>query len=925
VDRGCLNATWLNPSQPDDSRPLEDINLDGGVLMSGTARTRFCWTLAIAALAGGLPRALAQSPSAIPTPSQFNGFDVGTRYIITANVIDYYRELARRSPRVQYLEYGRSIQGRPLPMVVIGSEANLARKDEIQARLHQLTNVTDETSPAELNRLTSGLPAVVLIEILDVDEEAGVNALQEVAHDLATREDEEARSIRDSVLVVMIPLSDPDAHARYVTWHMIYNVDGASTDRNAVENTPHWASNTDGNAYGIDVNRDWGTFVSPEMQAMVRVANQWHPQFWLDVHSGPPVIFLPPFPPPFHPLWSEEAEKWWKAVAQQAAKNFGTKGWSFNSREGYEGVTSPTFALSWAMLGPAVSGFLYETFGGRPGETTTFYRSDGTLGTLRMAMERHKEGIWSMLEVVRDRRQELLRDANHIVVNAVAAARRNPVRGLVVPAQGDGVDPDKAERLVRRLVLQGIEVQRATEPITVMGRDIYSTGPAVRQQFSAGSYVIDFVQPEARLARALLDPTISYDTPQVDLPYTRRMPYYDQSWGNIAFLFGAPAFALSGPVQGATEPVAADMLGGSRVARYRLQSLATDQTPYAYVMPAGRESSYRVAIRLIREGYHLRVFREPFKIGETTYPKGTWAALRLRNPDQLGERLKAVAAEEGARVIEVASPYTDQGVTFGDDSRLAPIAQPLVAVVADWPITQDHTFGGIRNILEADFGFAFTPVMLETLNRAPLSKYTAIVLPHAGMDVRGGPNFNAGYRGLLDLTNLRNYVSNGGTLIAMKGAAEFVASDSVLGRDVVFDGWAEYTNGATLRAQWSSYPMHETATWQPHGLEEVGLPLLGSGYEDRDFAAPGLYPVLLSVREGGRAQAVARYAAADRLLLDGYMLAADKEELGGRPLVIVERVGRGKVIFFAEETTFRGYWYDLNLLFLNSLLLGPLR
>jgi hypothetical protein len=231
--------------------------------------------------------------------------------------------------------------------------------------------------------------------------------------------------------------------------------------------------------------------------------------------------------------------------------------------------------------------------------------------------------------------------------------------------------------------------------------------------------------------------------------------------------------------------------------------------------------------------------------------------------------------------------------------------------------------GGIRTTLEDDFGFAFTPVMLETLNRAPLAKYTAVVLPHAGMDVRGGPSFGAGYRGRLGLDNLRSYVTGGGTLIVMKGASELVAGDSVLGRDVSFDGWARYTNGAILRAQWLARPMRETAAWQPQGLEDVGLPLLASGYDQRDFAAPGLYPVLLRVREGGRAEVVARYAEAARLLLDGYMLDSDKEKLAGRPLVVVQRAGRGRVIYFAEETTFRGYWYGLNLLFLNSLLLGP--
>ncbi len=60
------------------------------------------------------------------------------------------------------------------------------------------------------------------------------------------------------------------------------------------------------------------------------------------------------------------------------------------------------------------------------------------------------------------------------------------------------------------------------------------------------------------------------------------------------------------------------------------------------------------------------------------------------------------------------------------------------------------------------------------------------------------------------------------------------------------------------------------------------------------------------------------------LLLDGFMASSDKEKLAGRPFVVIQPVGRGRVIFFACDPTFRGYWYGLNLLFLNSLILGPL-
>jgi hypothetical protein len=867
------------------------------------------------------PPAGISSAAAQQSPAEFHGYELGTNYTITAALYDYYRHLGKQSARVEYSEYGRTIQGRPLPMLIISSEQNLARKEEIRQQIRRLTSVTGALPAGELDQLVSGTPPIVWAFIVDTDEEAGVEVMQEVAYDLATREDADAQAIRENVLTIFTPFTNPDSHARYITWHKLYDVDGASVDPLAVENRAHWGMNTDGNAYGIDVNRDFGWFVTPEMQALARAATHWNPQFWLDVHSGPNVIFLPPFPRPFHPLWPEQAPRWWEAVARQASKNFGERGWSFSAREGYEGVTHPGFGLSWGMLGPANAGFLYETFGGRPGKTEAFVRSDGTIATMRMASDRHYLGIWSMLQVARDQREDLLRDAHNRVVAAVSAARTNAVRGVVLPASGRGVDPDKVKRLVERLTLQGVVVQQASQPFAAQGQDFFAMGSATRRNFSAGSYVVDFVQPRARLARTLLDPTLEYN-PEVEIPYASRWPYYDVSWGNLAYMFGVPAFALSGGVS-VDGPVVED--GAVAAQRGVVEGLSRPEPPYAYVLPAGREASYRIAVRLMREGYRLRVFRDAFRLGGTEYSKGTWAAIRLRNPEGLGERLAELAEEHGGRVISVAGPYTDGGVTFGDDQRLAAIPQPLVAVVADWPVAQDHVYGGIRNVLEADFGFAFSPVMVATLNNADLSKYTAVVLPHAGMSMRGGANFDAGYRGRLDLANLRRYVRGGGTLLAAKGAAAFVSEDSVLGADVSVAGWGLYTNGAALRTEWNmGFALQaQVVPWQP-GLDEIGFPMLAAGFEREEFAAPGAAPVLLAVREGGRAEVIAHYGSQPgRLVLDGFVTEEDKEKVAGNPFVVVQRVGRGKVIYFADSTTFRGNWYGLNLLFLNSLIFGP--
>jgi hypothetical protein len=934
-------------------------------LMALIRRLRFGSGSARAALGVVLVCTVATLPAAaqaggIPSPSEYHGYDLSSRYSVTSKVTDYYRVLAEQSPRVAYEEYGQSIHGRPLPMIFIGSEENVRNRDAIRVRTRQLTGVTEPLPEAELRQLIAETPAMAWLFIVDTDEQAGVQVLQELAHALATRDDPVARAVRENVLVVLTPMTNPDSHARYVNWHMIYDVEGASVDPNAIENRAHWGIHTDGNAWGLDVNRDFGFFATPEMAAFANTVAYWRPQLLLDVHSGPNTLFIPPFPRPYHPMWSPQAPKWWGLVAEQANDWFGERGWTFYSREGYEGVTSVSFGLSWAMLGPGVSSFLYESYGGRPGKTIAFRRTDGTIATMRMSMDRHEVAIWALLNVAAEGRTDLLRDAHDIVVSAVRDARRGPIRAVAIPIDGPNADSDKIERMVERLVLQGVEVRQTVAPFTTRARPFRDMTTTSRREFAASTYVIDFAQPQARLARALLDPTIDYSDPEVDVPFGRSMPYYDVAWGNLPLIFGVDAFALAEPVRAGTRPV--DGYGemrGSLVtkpgARDRfafgsgsggaalgqggqvgqggqqggvIRRVDRAAPPFAYVLPSGREASYRVAIRMMADGYNVRVNRSSFQLDGRVFAKGSFTLLHARNPEGVRDRLHTLVREQDAELVEVAGPLTEAGLTFGSDGGLAAIPQPLIAVVADDPVRQQDEFGGIRSVLQGDFGLTFTPVMLETINRGNLSSYTAVVLPHAGMAIRAGPGFSAGYDGVLDVENLRRYVRGGGTLVAVKGAAAFLARDPVLGADVAFDGWAEHTGGAVLRAVWSvDNPMLDgarTAVFRP-GLREVGLPLLAAGYAEPEFAAPGAFPVLLRAEDSGPARVIARFHDDPATLkLDGYMLSADREMLAGRPFAIVQPVGRGRVIFLADDPTFRGYWYGLNQLFLNALLFGPI-
>jgi len=57
--------------------------------------------------------------------------------------------------------------------------------------------------------------------------------------------------------------------------------------------------------------------------------------------------------------------------------------------------------------------------------------------------------------------------------------------------------------------------------------------------------------------------------------------------------------------------------------------------------------------------------------------------------------------------------------------------------------------------------------------------------------------------------------------------------------------------------------------------------------------------------------------------IDGFITKKNTEEfLKPSASLVVSKVGRGRVVLFADNPNFRGSWYGTNRLFLNALFLG---
>ncbi|MEO8024871.1 MAG: hypothetical protein ABI823_00275, partial [Bryobacteraceae bacterium] len=65
------------------------------------------------------------------------------------------------------------------------------------------------------------------------------------------------------------------------------------------------------------------------------------------------------------------------------------------------------------------------------------------------------------------------------------------------------------------------------------------------------------------------------------------------------------------------------------------------------------------------------------------------------------------------------------------------------------------------------------------------------------------------------------------------------------------------------------------------------------------------------------------FAGPDEVLASGYMWDEYKKQLAHKPFVIVQREGRGYVIGFTSDPTYRAYLDGLGMLFVNAVFRGP--
>lgn len=161
--------------------------------------------------------------------------------------IDYCRKLDKASAQIQLTSFGKSPEGRDLPLVIADQNGNF--------------------TPGAVRK--SGNVVLLIEACIHAGESDGKDAGLMLLRDIAIHKTK--HDLLKHVTILFIPIFNTDGHERFGPYNRI-NQNGPSE--------MGWRTT----AQNLNLNRDFLKADAPEMQAWLSMFRQWLPDFFIDCH-----------------------------------------------------------------------------------------------------------------------------------------------------------------------------------------------------------------------------------------------------------------------------------------------------------------------------------------------------------------------------------------------------------------------------------------------------------------------------------------------------------------------------------------------------------------------------------------------------------------------------------------------------------------
>ncbi|HZE85788.1 MAG TPA: zinc carboxypeptidase, partial [Puia sp.] len=334
-------------------------------------------------------------------------------------------------------------------------------------------------------------------------------------------------------------------------------------------------------------------------------------------------------------------------------------------------------------------------------------------------------------------------------------------------------------------------------------------------------------------------------------------------------------------------------------------------------------NSAKFLMDLLKKGVRTRFTEQAFQSGGIEFEKGSLIIAPTGNGflpgnGSPGKNLAAILTETakrtGVTLNPVASGFVEKGADFGS-GHVHLIHRPKVAVLTGEGVSSLNA-GEVWHFFEQELDYPISQINAGDAARIDWKNYDVVILP------------NGRYKFLEDKSTadpLRNWVREGGRIIAMENA---VAQLSKLEWGIKQKGGDDKKDGDKEKKVEDYSALHrfenrereQVASSVPGSIYKVELDNshpLAFGYPDHYYTLKQDDRVYEFIKEGGWNVGIIKKDN----YISGFTGNKAKEKLKDGLIFGVQNMGRGEIVFLADDPLFRSFWENGKLLFCNAVFL----
>jgi hypothetical protein len=799
----------------------------------------------------------------IESPSEFLGYELGTRFTRHHKVVDYFKHVSSISKNVQLEKYGETNEYRPLYVSYISSEENIKNLETIREDNLKKTGIIVGESTREIG-------IVWLSYNVHGNEASSTEAAMLTLYKLVT----EKQDWLNNTIIIIDPCINPDGRDRYVNWYNQTKSYPYNKNPDAIEHNEPWPGGRP-NHYLFDLNRDWAWATQVETQQRLKVYNKWMPHIHVDFHEqfiNSPYYFAPAAQP-FHEIISDWQREFQTAIGKNHAKYFDKNGWRYFTKEAFD-LFYPSYGDTYPTYMGAI-GMTYEQAGhGKAGLGIT--TENNTELTLNNRIAHHTTTGLSTIEVAVNNTAKMVSEFSKFFDNSKLKYKNYILKG----------SSEKIENVINLLQKHNINYYTSEEKnIKALN---YYTKAITNVKTSKNDLIIPTNQPKGKMVKVLFEP---------EAKLTDSLTYDITAW-SLPFAYGLQGFATESTIE-TQSYILADNNPKTKN--------NTTKNSYAYIHKWNEVSDAKLLGNLLEEGFNVRYSTSNFKVEGNEFTKGAFIVLKVENEHitNFDETITEIANRATKDLTAVSTGFVDSGYDFGS-SNYPLIKTKKVAVLAGEGISSLN-FGEIWHFFETQLNYPLNVLHKNDLKRVASGDYNVLILPE-------GYTANKN-----ELETLSKFTSNGGTIIAISNAINNFADKkgySIKSKKEK-DTTKSEINLIPYNQRERNYIQNAiTGSIFKSTIDDTHP--LAFGYSNVYYSLKLNSNMYELIEDGYNVG----YFPNDTKNISGFAGSKALEKVPNSLLFGIENKGRGQLIYMVDNPLFRSFWENGKLFFANAVFLN---